>query len=306
MKLRFCWIMANLGAAICLSGCTTTETVAMPPPRAIEYKLTVVESSRNRELTPQETEQLRAYVLQFLQGQGTLTNNPYFVRVDFPPEAPGATPEFLVVQITPIVTASYTLLTSYPATPPRYYDPYDVRYGYFGLLGYSYYDQFYYNRDRYYYRPPPTYYAPPHRPTDAHRKPDERNHPAPGYPDVVQHRPEDAKRKPGDHPYPTAKKPAPDRPRPDDERAHRPPTTGVTQNTEPGKRSGHQPSGNPGPLASTDSTRGGGGHSSPPPSYSPPRERPPSRESAPVREAAPTGNRSAEKVETRVTEQQER
>jgi hypothetical protein len=281
MKLRSGWMLATVGAALFLSGCAT-HTATVPPSPARNYNLTVVESSPNLTLSPQDTEKLRTYVLQYLLTQGPVRNDSYSVRIDFPPEAPGAAPAYLVVQLTAEPQPTYTLITAYPE--PWYYDPYFWGYSYFGLFGYAYYDQFYYNHDHYYRPiPPPAHYAGPHPPGYGHPDSGKRHYPAPGATDVKRPHPNDGTRNAGDRRYPTSANPDVARSQPGSDRNHRPPPAEVTQRNDPGRRSGgNPPSGSSAPVAQTDHNRGGGGHTAPSPSHSPP----PARESAPVQQTA--------------------
>lgn len=302
MKLQFGWIAALAAAAWCLSGCTTTQTVVVPPSPTRNYKLTVVESPLKRTLTPQETEQLRTYVLQYLLTQGPVRNDTYTVRIDFPPEVPGAVSEYMVVQLTAEAPASYTVLNNY--SDPWYYDPYDVRYSYVGLfgLGYAYYDQFYYDHNRYYRPiPPPVHYTRPHPPGNG-RPNTGRPHPSnPTSPDAPRHRPQDPDRYAGDRNHPTSAKPNVTRPPTGTERTHRPPPTETTQRRDPGRTGGGiPPSGKSAPVGQSDPNRTGG-HSAPPRFNPPP---PPPRESPPARETAASNNSSGDKRNQIATEQE--
>ena len=288
------------GAALFLSGCTTTKTAVVPPTPARSYKLTVVESPLNRTLSPQEAEQLQTYVLQYLLTQGPVRNDTYTVRIDFPPEAPGAVSEYMIVQLTAEAQPSYTVLTDYPE--PWYYNPYYVGYSYFGLMGYSYYDQLNYDHSHYYRPiPPPAHYARPHPPANGHYNTGQPTHAGPGTPGVAHQRPKDGSRNPEDRGSPAPANPGLAHNQPGADGYHRTPPTGVTQRNDPGNRSGgHPQSGTSAPVARTENSRGGGGRSTPPPSYSPP----PARESAPVRETAQTSSPSRGKGDTSAQEQE--
>lgn len=158
---RYVWAIAALGGVLFVSSCnsasTTTRTARIRQVAPVN-KFTVVESSTGRELSPQETTQLRDAVAKFLEGQGVGRAGEYYVRVDFTPEKPGEPGEWVVVKVTNLPGSTYTLIAAYPAIGPDDYYPYeyayDQRYGY-GGSSYGYYQPPIFYPTNYHPRPHP-------------------------------------------------------------------------------------------------------------------------------------------------------
>lgn len=148
---RYVWAIAALGGILLISGCTTAHT----NPRTVRTRhiapvndFAVVESSTDRELSPQEMSQLHDAVVKYLESEGMMgRKGEYFVRVDFTPENSGGQGEWVIVKITNIPSSTYTLIAAYPAIgsddyyPPDYvYDAgftyWDMPYGYYDPSGY--------------------------------------------------------------------------------------------------------------------------------------------------------------------------
>jgi hypothetical protein len=172
---RHAWTVSALGIALLLAGCETMHTARKQEPVKPAYDFTVVQSSSDRTLTPADLALLREAVAKFLAGQGLVRSGEYLVRVDFPPDQPGAAGEWVIVKLTNLPTPTYTLVAAYSASEPEYFDPYDLRYGSWAEP--YYYDPFDFGRGIY-CRPPPLH---PYNRWDHdggdHRPGDKDNHP---------------------------------------------------------------------------------------------------------------------------------
>lgn len=164
--VRYLSAVAALGAAFVFSGCTT-QTGKGPRVESVS-EFTVVESSTEKELTPQQLMELREAVINYLHSQGLTDQRLYYVRVSFPPSVPGGEPQWAVVRIGNIPAQTYTVLAAYPGRDDYY--PYDYyRYGYynpayFGFSRWGYYDPFDYNYGGYSHPVPPRDHGKPHKP----------------------------------------------------------------------------------------------------------------------------------------------
>ncbi len=145
--VRYLSAALALGPALVFSGCTT-QTAKGPRVESVA-EFTVVESSTEKELTPEQLVELREAVINYLHSQGLKGNGLYYVKVRFPPVDPAGEPQWAVVRIGNIPAQTYTVLAAYPGRDDYY--PYDYyRYGYYnpayaGFSRWGYYVPFDYN-----------------------------------------------------------------------------------------------------------------------------------------------------------------
>jgi hypothetical protein len=165
--VRYFSAAMRLGIGLLLAGCVS-QRVATPRVEPAE-EFTVVRSSTNKELTPEQLSELRQAVGNYLRKQGLTGNRLYEVKVQFAPQHPEDEPEWVIVRIGRLPARTYTLLAVYPG-PDDYY-PYDYyRNGYYnpaygGFSRWGYYDPFDYNYGGH-SRP-----VPPHQPNKPGDKP---------------------------------------------------------------------------------------------------------------------------------------
>lgn len=248
--VRYLSAATALGAALVFSGCTT-PTARGPRVESVA-EFTVVESSTDKELTPEQLVELRQAVINYLHSQGLEGNRLYYVKVSFPPANPEDEPQWAVVRIGNLPSQTYTVLAAYPGRDDYY--PYDYyRYGYYnpayaGFSRWGYYDPFDYNYGGY-SRP-----VPPRDRDHDHGKP----HQPDGKPD---HPPATRTR------WDNTPRPNPDQPR----------TNAYPPRTANPERWARERSENRGGYTRSEprNTNSGGHTSSPPPerSYSPPPSR---------------------------------
>jgi hypothetical protein len=160
---RFVSIAAVLGAAFSLVGCVTHP--ARSSRAKVVQEFSVVESSTEKELTPEQVADLRQAVANYLQSQGLADGRTYYVKVTFPSANPDEEPQWAVVRIGGQSVQTYTVVAAYPGRDDYYpYDFYSPGYsgysfssyypGYGGFSRWGYYDPFDYNYG-YYHRPVP-------------------------------------------------------------------------------------------------------------------------------------------------------
>jgi len=165
-NVRYLSATAALGAALVFSGCTT-QTARGPRVEPVA-EFAVVESSTNKELTPEQLVELRQAVINYLHSQGLEGNRLYYVKVSFPQANPDDEPQWAVVRIGILPSHTYTVLAAYPGRDDYY--PYDYyRYGsynpaYSGFSRWGYYDPFDYNYGGYSRPVPPRDQGKPHQP----------------------------------------------------------------------------------------------------------------------------------------------
>jgi len=167
-------IAAALGAALLFTACTTQS--AKGPRVETVTEFTVVESSSDQELSPQQLAEMREAILNYLQSQGLTGQRLYYVKVSFPPADPEGEPQWAVVRIANVSAQTYTVLAAYPGRDDYY--PYDYyRYGsynpaYAGFSRWGYYDPYDYNYGGY-SRPAPPYHnhGRPNQPNAPEEKP---------------------------------------------------------------------------------------------------------------------------------------
>jgi hypothetical protein len=249
-------IAAILSALLVWPGCSTTSTARRTPAKA-PVQVTVVESSKGLELTPELLADLRRSVAKYLAEQGYGQEGEYLVKVNLTPDQPEEKGQWVVMRITNQPARTFTLLAAYPGADDFYpYDHYGYyNYGYPSYARYGYYDplDFGWGYGGYY---PPATVTPPR----AHQPGDKRDPRPPGTRTRWDGNRPDNNRP--DHSRPDDSRPRPSYPRNDD-------TRGRPRDYNPGgSGSGH----------------GGGGSYSPPPppaynrppqSYSPPPPPPP-------------------------------
>jgi hypothetical protein len=176
--VRFASVAAVLGTALVFSGCVSTP--ARSSHLTVEPEFSVVESSTEKELTPEQIADLRQAVANYLRGQGLTDGRTYFVRVTFPTTTPDEEPQWAVVRIGGQSVQTYTVIAAYPGRDDYYpYDFYSAGYtysnynpGYGGFSRWGYYDPFDYNYG-YYHRPEPRN----HGKSDKPDKPDQPHKP---------------------------------------------------------------------------------------------------------------------------------
>jgi hypothetical protein len=155
--VRYLSAAAVWGVALVFSGCTT-QTARAPRVEPVA-EFTVVESSTEKELTPEQLVELRQAVINYLHSQGLKSNQLYYVKVSFPPANPDDEPQWAVVRIGNFPSQTYTVLAAYPGRDDYY--PYDYyRHGYYnpafaGFSRWGYYDPFDYNYGGYSQPVPP-------------------------------------------------------------------------------------------------------------------------------------------------------
>lgn len=199
--MRFVSAAAALGAVLLVSGCMAPTARAPRPKVTMEFA--VVESSTEKELTPEQLADLRQAVANYLREQGMTDGRMYFVKVTFPSSNPNEEPQWAVVRIGGQSERTYQVIAAYPGRDDYY--PYDYFYtnystssyypGYYGFSRWGYYDPFDYNYG-YYQRPVPRDRPKPNNPDDKktdhppidrtrwdHRPPtDGNNQPRPNHP----------------------------------------------------------------------------------------------------------------------------
>ncbi|MBL9219338.1 MAG: hypothetical protein JNG82_12655 [Opitutaceae bacterium] len=165
----------RLGIGLLLAGCVSQRVATQRVEPAAEF--TVVRSSTNKELTPEQLSELRQAVGNYLRKQGLTGNRLYEVKVQFAPKHPEDEPEWVIVRIGRLPERTYTLLAVYPG-PDDYY-PYDYyRNGYYnpaygGFSRWGYYDPFEYNYGGYSRPVPPRHdHGRPNHPNKPDDKPD--------------------------------------------------------------------------------------------------------------------------------------
>ena len=186
--------MAAVGGVLFVTGCTTAES-SRHTARTVRARqvgtaseFTVIDSSFQRNLTPQEMSQLREGVDKYLESQGVARGGQYYVRVDFAAATPDTPADWVVVKVISQPTSTYTLIAAYPAIGPDDYYPYafsyNEGYGYWGS-SYGFYEPPVYYPANYHPRPSP---GTPHRrdgdedKRGDHRNGDKDNHPRSGTP----------------------------------------------------------------------------------------------------------------------------
>lgn len=176
---RFVSAAAALAAVWLVSGCAApASSRGLRPTVTMEFA--VMESSTEKELTPQQLAELRQAVADYLRDQGLTDGRTYYVKVTFPSANPNEEPQWAVVRIGSQAERTYTVIAAYPGRDDSYpYDLYPLNYpysnyypGYYSFSNWGYYDPFDYNYG--YYRHP----TPP-RNRDDHGKPDQPNKPTP-------------------------------------------------------------------------------------------------------------------------------
>lgn len=164
--VRLVSVAAVLGTVLFLTGCYT-KTARGPRVESV-VDFAVVESSTAKELTPEQLDQLRHAVIDYLQERGFAGDRQYYVKVSFPKENPGDEPQWAIVRISNLPTQTYTVLAAYPGPDDYYhYDYYRSGYYYPAYAGFSrwgYYDPFDYNYGGYSRPVPPRDHGQPHQP----------------------------------------------------------------------------------------------------------------------------------------------
>lgn len=174
--VRFVSAAAALVAVLFVSGCSTSTARAPQPKVTMEFA--VVESSTEKELTPEQVAELRQAVANYLREQGLTDGRTYYVKVTFPSASPNEEPQWAVVRIGSQAERIYTVIAAYPGRDDSYpYDLYPLNYpysnyypGYYSFSNWGYYDPFDYNYG-YYHRPMP--------PRNRDGKPDQPHKPTP-------------------------------------------------------------------------------------------------------------------------------
>jgi hypothetical protein len=170
--MRFVSAAVALGTALFLSGCVNHSASAPRPKVTMEFA--VVESSTEKELTPEQVAALRKAVANYLREQGLTDGRTYYVKVTFPNADPNDEPQWAVVRIGGQAEQTYTVIAAYPGRDDYYPDDfYRTNYsyssyypGYYGFSRWGYYDPFDYNYG-YYHRPtPPRDHTKPDKPDD--------------------------------------------------------------------------------------------------------------------------------------------
>src|SRR4051812_28771455 len=172
---RFVSTAAMLSAIWLFGGCVTKSSANRPHVQpAADFA--VVESSTQKELTPQQMDDLRDAVSNYLQEQGLRNDRMYYVKVAFPAANPDDQPEWAVVRIGNFPARTYTVLSAYPGADDYYpydYYPYGNYTNYGQFSGYGYYEPFDYSNGVY-SRPPalPRYHRPDEKPDRPDYRPD--------------------------------------------------------------------------------------------------------------------------------------
>jgi hypothetical protein len=139
---RYAWAVAALGAGLFfLSGASplAARTRFAEP----AYDLLVVQSSTDRKLSPADLEQLHEAVARFLASRGPVRSGEYIVRIDFPPQAPGAAAEWMIVKLTNLPPPAFALVEDYSPAESGYDYPYDYGSAYSPYGSYDPFDPYF-------------------------------------------------------------------------------------------------------------------------------------------------------------------
>ncbi len=260
MKTLVRYILATvmLGVGGFFTGCMTRTTAQAGRLPAMTFQMKVVESSSDRQLSPEEMKTLHDATIKFLAKQGdSLLGGTYYVRVNFVPAQPGEPGEWVLVEIISEPIDGSTRVAAYRDSSPYYYSAY-AQSGYSPYSSDYYYDPYEYSHGGGNYHPAPVIPPQGHRPHD--RGGDDKPHDRDG-----GNRPHDRDR--GDHPPGTYAGGN------DHDRDHNPRTTDNTPRShasDPGRDRAHS---NREPTTSrvsdnSSSNSGGGSSYTPPPSSS--------------------------------------
>jgi hypothetical protein len=157
-------------AGLFFAGCVT-QTSKVPQAAKVQRvepvpEFTVIESSTNKELTPEQLATLRESVANYLRDEGYDGKQTYDVKVDFPAEKPGDKAEWVIVRIGNRPGPTYTVLAAYQGADDYY--PYEYyHYGYYdpfynGYPGWGYYDPYYPYGGYWWNASPPGHHGPGH------------------------------------------------------------------------------------------------------------------------------------------------
>ncbi len=170
---RYAWVILALGAGLLFSSGTMLLAAQTRHTEPV-YDLIVVQSSIDRKLTPADLDQLHEAVARFLASQGPIRSGEYIIRVDFPPERPGAAAEWMIVKLTNLPPPTFSQVDDYPPVETGYDYRYDYGYAY---SPYGYYDPFGLYFDNYYWPSRTIPFQPGRHGPGAHRPGDTDDHP---------------------------------------------------------------------------------------------------------------------------------